>query len=189
MSKKSKKTEKSKKKVKSEALLAQRQRSNIVRREKYETDSEYRELAKLRSRESYRRNNGFIEPKSLSTAAVSKFAKPRVIRISGKKVIPRMLTLTNTEAANCLGLTLSALYKWQGSGRMPEPIFKLEFPEGVPTPGLQCLFAYAVPEIKAVIEIISEHRKKYSHYRSTHTETIRRITETLEKIRKEIKNG
>lgn len=145
---------------------------NRTRREQYRSNVEYREKAKQRSRETYRKSN----PRKKAVNDIDK-PEPKTKEVTTEGIDYPIFTevLTIPESAKFLGRSALAFKRWISDKLLPPPI-------------LQCTsygyMHYSIGELQLIAKILKEHEKDYEYLHHTHEATINQLWQTLEAYRK-----
>lgn len=160
------------------------ERKNKKRREMYAANAEYRSSCMAQSRAHYRHKYG--TPTKDCRANIDNLASVGRIRLlrNGRGEVVKCLTFSTVEFANALGYSTIQVYRWQHDGRLPKPTNGLVYEEKIGGRFL-CTRVYTEPEVRAIIEVLSEHQKRVSHYRTTHTATIKKLFSAVKKANME----
>ena len=155
---------------------AQRRKDNDeVRRQLYRNNAEYREKAKLSSRETYRRNNPKGENPLKHRVPLTEAVYKTVEHVEGGEPFEeRSYSLNQTAAA--LGKSQLAFKRWVKDGIMPEPEY---------VDSSHRYQQYLVWEVEAAIQPIADHFEVFDYLHSTHEDTISNIWNAVMKARLE----
>ena len=89
-------------------------------------------------------------------------------------------TVTSDELAQALNRDPQVLYRWMGKGMLPRPVFEARNDRN----RLQAVFT--LDEARAIVTVFGEHQETSLYFRSTHTDTIRRINQAVAHARQKI---
>jgi hypothetical protein len=95
-------------------------------------------------------------------------------------VLGSVKTVTNDELAQALGRDPQVLYRWMGKDMLPRPVFEARNDRN----RLQAVFT--LDEANAIVNVFGEHQETSLYFRSTHTETIRRLNQAVALARQKI---
>lgn len=161
---------------------------NARRRERYQQDKQYREKTIQQVREGYRRNRAedgldvreddCIE----SLPKLPQIGQIREVRITDEQTV-RLLTFTVDEVAVALTRNQQVLYRWIKADLLPPPAFEARNFRN------RWQAVYTVPEVRAMIEVFSEHQKLSQYYRSYHEETRAKFFSAVLAARDKVQKG
>ena len=128
------------------------------RAKKYREDAQFREAAKERQRDNYRKRarggTGTANPMRANLRNLNMFGERRGVR--GREV----LTFTISEMADVLGRSALVYRRWLGLGQVPAP-----------THQTAAGHAYRLPEARAIAHVLADHFDQFDYYRQDHRDT------------------
>ena len=134
--------------------------SSEYRAKKYKDDAQFREAAKERQRDNYRKrargDTGTANPMRANLRKLNSFGYKRPVQ--GRMV----LTFTVAEMAEVLGRSTSIYKRWLGLGQVPAP-----------THQTVAGHAYRLPEARAIAHVLADHFDEFDYYRQDHRDTRR----------------
>ena len=132
------------------------------RAKKYKEDAQFREAAKERQRDNYRKrahgDTGTANPMRESLRNLNKFGEMRTVQ--GRMV----LTFTVSEMADILGRSTSIYKRWLSLGQIPAPTHQTI--DG---------HVYRLPEARAIAHVLADHFDQFDYYRQDHRDTRREL--------------
>lgn len=152
---------------------------NRERREKYHTDSAYRQKKLEEAMVSYRKQNGFTKKDCRKNIKnISKIGKLRYVhtRTAAKEI----LCFTMSELAELINNKPLTVFRMHADGRLPLPKTRLYYK----VQASRTDKVYTAEEAEIIATIIGEHQSKYSHYRTSHTETMVKLKSAINAYRK-----
>ncbi len=155
---------------------------NKKRRMLYKTDPAYRQKQLEKSRTQYRDKAGVLASDCRENLAILEEMGTYRPVFFPRKAVP-VLTFSMQEAAEALGISALAFYRWRQDGRIPEPVFRCA------SAGIMAINLYLLAEVRAMVEVIGEHQATCSHYRVSHVETTKKVFEAVKAARKGAKHG
>ncbi len=135
---------------------------SAYRAKKYKNDVQFRETAKERQRDNYRKRahgtTGTVNPMRANLRSLNSFGNNRSVR--GRMV----LTFTVVEMADVLGRSTSIYKRWLSLGQAPAPTHQTI--DG---------HAYRLPEARAIAHVLADHFDEFDYYRQDHRDTRREL--------------
>jgi len=150
-----------------------RKDNNLVRRKKYRDDPSYREAAKKRSRDTYRKAQKPNKGKGKKVAKVQ--SKNKEVYAKGMEHPMFAEVFTIPETAKKLGKNVITLKRWIAEKILPPPI-------------LECTTYnykhYSLKEVQIMDEVLKQHAREYEYLHITHDFTINQMWQRIEAHRK-----
>lgn len=160
---------------------------NERRREKYKTDSTYRETTAARSRDNYREQHGVDLPTCLHMLEHDAYLSHGRVReiwlFNGRRLKEACFTID--ELATVLGYAAPVIYRWKAKGLLPAPAGEAECwiqAQGRPEYKAKKM-VYMGKEVREIIKVIGEHQTKVRYYREADTETREKLLREVQSIR------
>jgi hypothetical protein len=146
------------------------------RRLKYHTDPVHRAQVQRWARESMRRKRG-TKAKDCreNLPMLHDLGSRRVCTIADEPHI--RMSFTITETAEALMVSANRLRIWIKTGLVPGPVVDADLGNG------QRVVVYVLEEVRAMMQVIGEHRAHMTHYMARHTETTARVQAKLKRVR------
>ncbi|WEV89383.1 hypothetical protein H10PHJ05_82 [Aeromonas phage HJ05] len=144
-------------------------RLNMRRRERYGGDPEYRAAVTARNTAAYRERTGAaLVPCRDHLAIIEGFGKERELEQGGTA-----LTFTATEVADVLKVSKAdVVRRWIADGRLPDmPVSAIDYVPARNTVRKAVVKVYMLAQMKAIAEVMADHRDNHAYYRANHTET------------------
>lgn len=176
------------KKVFTEAEIAERKARwwgedrNARRRERYANDPAYREKAVKQVRSNYERTK---ESKGIPSRSrnclenlprLTEIGSIREVQLADERTV-RMLTFQVRELGDALERNGAVVGRWISANLMPAPIYKAKLPGGTKAA------VYTVNEVRAIMEVFSEHQQISQYIRAHHTEFRDKVGAKLDAVR------
>lgn len=155
---------------------------NARRRERYASDTAYREKAVQQVREHYER---IKEAKGLPIRSrdclenldrLTEIGSIREVTLADERSV-RMLTFQLKELATALDRNSNVVSRWVASRMIPPPIHHARLNGGTKAR------VYLVAEVRAIMEAFSEHQKTSQYIRSHHVEFHQSVAAKLAAVR------
>jgi len=147
---------------------------NKKRRDQYNDDSDFREKAKQRSRNTYRDSN----PKQYNKYTdLKKSPTERQVKsiVSARSNFFTCSTYTINEMADALAKSPLTLKRWIADEVIPAPVLQDD---------VYGYMHYSMNEVLIIAECLERHDEHHTYLNVTHTVTILCIDQTLEAIRR-----
>lgn len=147
--------------------------------DRYNTDPDFRLKALERQRTYYRKtlaNDFEIVSPLRSLEYFAELAEQMEVEYSGRKF--KALCFTKTKAAELLEVSSQTFWR-QSTGKdaaIPEPVLLMRN-------GKRELFVYHLEEMRAMLTIIGEHKRRFAYYRKDHVDTKQKLFTAMEAIR------
>lgn len=144
-------------------------RLNMRRRERYVGDPEYRAAVTARNTAAYRERTGAeLIPCRDNLAILADFGKERELEQGGT-----VLTFTATEVADVLKVSKAdVVRRWIADGRLPDmSVSAIDYVPARNTVRKAVVKVYTLAQMKAIAEVMADHRDNHAYYRANHTET------------------
>lgn len=160
---------------------------NERRRERYQSDVEYRRHARQQTRETYRRIKQALGVPVRSDDCAENL--PKLPTIGKERLVKtsigsqHMLTFTAAEMARALDRNPQVIYRWFAADLFPRPVVVTKNDRN------RDQFVYTEWEAEAVINEFSRHQKESQYYKERHTETRDRIFAAVDEVRSSLTNG
>lgn len=148
---------------------------NKKRRERYNSDADYRAGVNKAKRSSYRRNAGAeLRSTSQNLANIQQFGKSREVVVSGRK--RSMHTFTVREMAALLDCNHIVLYRYLREEKFPKPdVLRAAY-----APGDVGANVYGLEQARKLGAIMAEHFAEKTYLNASDTETIDRLFAAVE---------
>lgn len=143
---------------------------------RYKGDSEFREKHKLAARESYRKttdNFELVSPKR-SLDYYATLAEPLTVEYNG--ITKTHSCIKVTQLADLLQISYQSLWRHLSGGSIPSPVL-------ITRMGKRELLVYSQDEVRAILTVIGEHKKRFSYYRKDHHSTREKLFAEINTIR------
>lgn len=151
---------------------------NKRRRDRYKENSEYRQKAREQSLQAYRKQNNIeLTNCGVSLDYIDTIKERHIVTTEDGYVFNAYVFSLNQTAA-LLDKNYPTLWRWVDRGIVPKPIFyRVEGKKEA---------VFHISEVRALIEEISEHEKKYKYFTKKSVYTIRNIENRLNRVRTRI---
>jgi len=152
---------------------------NEKRRERYQTDDEYRIISQKQSRLAYRRREDvevsdcLYSLEFLEHLATTK----KVVMLTGR--IREYPVFSIPQTASALQKIYQTVWRWVQRGQLPPPVLKPR--------GQQNENVYHLQEVRVFIEEIGKHEKEVTYYRRDHDQVRDRIYERVASVRRRLR--
>lgn len=152
---------------------------NEKRRERYQTDDQYRTISQTQSRRAYRRRADVEVSDCLySLEFLERLATTKsVVLLNGK--VREYPVFSIPQTASALQKIYQTVWRWVQRGQLPVPVLRPE--------GQQNENVYHLQEVRVFIEEIGKHEKRVIYYRRDHTDVRDIIYERVASVRKRLK--
>lgn len=164
---------------------------NKKRKERYNSDPQYKQARLEKAREDYRNEKGVVLDSCLDRIReIRSYGSSREVRVNDGPVQVRFCLTTQELGEIIGGHKASVMYRWQGKGLLPKPIAKGRVFYSTTGRGgdywLNDQPVYLEEEVAAIMQPLGEHQRNFRYYRTSDTETVAAIFDAVEAVRQSL---
>lgn len=151
-------------------------------KERYKQDKDFREIRKKESRTSYRKKLGkdfeIVSPLR-SLDYYTTLAEQLPITYNGNTFTAPCIKVTTL--ADLLQTSYQSLWRSITAETIPAPVLVTHM-------GKRELLVYHQDEVRVILSIVGEHKKRFKYYRKDHTDTKTKLYDAISTIRNDWEN-